>query len=134
MFLKISLNSQENTCARVSFLIKLQAEAYNFFQKKTLAETFSCTFCLIFRSTFSTEHLRVTASMGKKWEASTIIESKRHLWFQIGVTLWYFLQNYTRQFVNSFLFKSLILNVGCLILSAFMIEITKNFYCYSRFF
>ena len=25
MFLKISLNSQENTCVRVSFLIKLQA-------------------------------------------------------------------------------------------------------------
>ena len=27
MFLKISQNSQENTSARVSFLIKLQAEA-----------------------------------------------------------------------------------------------------------
>ena len=27
MFLKISQNSQENTCGRVSFLIKLQAEA-----------------------------------------------------------------------------------------------------------
>ena len=29
VFLEISQNSQENTCARVSFLIKLQA-AYNF--------------------------------------------------------------------------------------------------------
>ena len=27
MFLKVSQNSQENTCARVSFLIKLQASA-----------------------------------------------------------------------------------------------------------
>ena len=31
MFLKISQNSQENTCARVCFLIKLQAEAQVFF-------------------------------------------------------------------------------------------------------
>ena len=38
MFLEISQNSQENTCARVSFLIKLQA-----------------------KNTFFTEHLRVTA-------------------------------------------------------------------------
>ena len=30
VFLEISQNSQENTCARVSFLIKLQAEACNF--------------------------------------------------------------------------------------------------------
>ena len=37
-------NSQENTCARVSFLIKL----------------FSCEFCEIFKNIFLTEHLRVT--------------------------------------------------------------------------
>ena len=30
VFLKISQNSQENTCARVTFLIKLQAAAWNF--------------------------------------------------------------------------------------------------------
>ena len=30
VFLKISQNSQENTCDRVSFLIKLQASARNF--------------------------------------------------------------------------------------------------------
>ena len=33
MFLKISQNSQENTCARVSFLIKLLIEACNFIKK-----------------------------------------------------------------------------------------------------
>ena len=31
VFLKISQNSQENTCARVSFLIKLQAWGLHFF-------------------------------------------------------------------------------------------------------
>ena len=36
MFLKTSQNSQENTCARVSFLIKLQASACNFIKKVTL--------------------------------------------------------------------------------------------------
>ena len=33
VFLEISQNSQENTCARFSFLIKLKAEAYNFIKK-----------------------------------------------------------------------------------------------------
>ena len=30
VFLQISQNSQENSCVKVSFLIKLQAEAWNF--------------------------------------------------------------------------------------------------------
>ena len=36
VFLEISQNSQENTCARVSLLIKLQAEPCNFIKKETL--------------------------------------------------------------------------------------------------
>ena len=34
--MKISQTSQENTCARVSFLTKLQVEACNFIKKKRL--------------------------------------------------------------------------------------------------
>ena len=49
VFLKISQNSQENTCARVSFLIKLQASACNLIKKETLAQVFSCEFCKIFK-------------------------------------------------------------------------------------
>ena len=60
--LKISQNSQENTCGRVSFLIKLQAKACNFIKKETLAQVFSYEFYEIFKSTFFTEHLRATAS------------------------------------------------------------------------
>ena len=37
-FLEISQNWQENTCARVCFLIKLQAPACNFIKKETLAQ------------------------------------------------------------------------------------------------
>ena len=44
VFLNISLNSQENTCARVLFLIRLQAWACNFIKKETLARVFSCEF------------------------------------------------------------------------------------------
>ena len=40
-FLKISQNSQENTCARVSFLTKLQALACNFLKKR---ESGTCVF------------------------------------------------------------------------------------------
>ena len=48
VFLEISQNSQENTCARVPFLIK----------KETPAQVFSCEFCEISKNTFSAEHLR----------------------------------------------------------------------------
>ena len=49
VFLKISQNSLKNTCARVSFLIKLLA--------------ISCKCCQISKNTFFTEHLWTTASM-----------------------------------------------------------------------
>ena len=45
MFLEISQRSQENTCARVSFLIKLH-------KKETLAQVFSCEFCGTSKNTF----------------------------------------------------------------------------------
>ena len=61
MFLTISQNSQENTCARASFLIKLQARACSFVKRETLAQVFSCEFCEVFKDTFFTKHLRVTA-------------------------------------------------------------------------
>ena len=41
--LKISQNSQENTCTRVSFLINLQASSH-FIEKETQAHVFSCEF------------------------------------------------------------------------------------------
>ena len=44
MFLKISPNLQENTSARVSFLIKLQALACNFIKKETLKHVFPSEF------------------------------------------------------------------------------------------
>ena len=50
VFLEILLNSQENTCARVSF------------KKETLARVFSCGFCEISKNTFFTELLLATAS------------------------------------------------------------------------
>ena len=51
VLLKILQNRQENTCARFSFLIKLQAEVCNFIKKETLAQVFSCEICQIFRNT-----------------------------------------------------------------------------------
>ena len=48
VFLKISQNSHENTCARLSFLIKLQ-DNYN-------------KICETFENTYFEEHLRTTAS------------------------------------------------------------------------
>ena len=49
VFLENSQNSQENTCARVSFLI-------NFIKKEALAQVFSCECWEIFKNTFFIEH------------------------------------------------------------------------------
>ena len=65
MFSEISQNSKENTCTRVSFLIKLQAEAYacNFIKKEALAQVFSCEFYEISKNTFSYKTSPLAASV-----------------------------------------------------------------------
>ena len=68
MFLEISQNSQENTCARVSFLMKLQA----------VAQVFSCDFCEISKNTFFSEHLWATVSVLYRNYPNLV-----HTWFQI---------------------------------------------------
>ena len=62
VFLEISENSQGNTCARASFLIKLQAGACKFIKKETLAQVSSCEFCKISKSTFFCRTPLVAAS------------------------------------------------------------------------
>ena len=44
VFLVILPNSHATTCARASFLIKLQDKACNFIKKEILAQVFSCEF------------------------------------------------------------------------------------------
>ena len=51
VFLEISQKSKENTCARVSFLIKLQTLG-NFIKKETVAQVFFCEFCETSKNTF----------------------------------------------------------------------------------
>ena len=63
VFLEISQNSQENTSARVSFAITLQAE------KETLAQAFSCDFCEISKNTFSFRAPLVAATEVYRLEA-----------------------------------------------------------------
>ena len=58
VFLEILQNSQENNCARVSFLPKLQ-----FYQKRISGTGVSLEFRKISKNIFFTEHLRTTASM-----------------------------------------------------------------------
>ena len=79
MFLEIPQNSQENTCARVSFLIKLQAEACHFIKKETLAQVFPCEFCEISKNIFFTEHLWAPVSVIRDWYAPSCLSSFRIL-------------------------------------------------------
>ena len=57
MFLGISQNSQENTCATVSLLLKLEAKVGNFISKETLAKVFPVNLAKFGRTPFLTEHL-----------------------------------------------------------------------------
>ena len=53
VFLKISLNLQENTCASVSFLNKVAGlRPMIFMKKEALAQVFSCEFWEIFKNTY----------------------------------------------------------------------------------
>ena len=61
LFSEISQNSQEKICARVSFLINLQAQACNFIKKETMALVFSCEFWEISKKTFFKEYRWTTA-------------------------------------------------------------------------
>ena len=62
VFLEISENSQENTCAGVFSKQSWRPQTSNFIKKETLAQVFSCEFCKIFKNTFFTDHLWETAS------------------------------------------------------------------------
>ena len=63
-FLEISQNSQENTCVRISFLIKLKAKACNFIKKETLTQVFPCEFCEISKNPFLYRTSLVATSEG----------------------------------------------------------------------
>ena len=56
------------------FLIKLQAEAYNFIKKETLTQVFSYEFCKIFKNSFSDRTPLVPAS-----ESRTLTCQKKKL-------------------------------------------------------
>ena len=75
MFLKISQNSQENPSVRVSFLIKLQAEACNFFKKEILVQVFPVNFFEFFKDTFFYRAPPVAAS--ENGENVTLLESDK---------------------------------------------------------
>ena len=60
VFLEISQNSQENTCARVSFLIKLQASGLSpttLLKKRFWHRCFPVNFVKFLRTLFFTNHL-----------------------------------------------------------------------------
>ena len=52
VFLEILQNSQENACARVSFLIRLQVSACNFIKKRTSGRCFPAKYAKFLRTTF----------------------------------------------------------------------------------
>ena len=86
VFLEISQNSQENTCASV-----FRPQAYNFIKKETLAQVLSCEFCEISTYNFFTEHLSgrlllvPTSSHTSAPSQSPIVTSNKPLCFLIQI-------------------------------------------------
>ena len=72
LFLEISQNSKENTCARVFFLIKL-----HFIKKETLAQVFSCEFCEVSKKSFLHRTPPVAASVVRRNTKHKIDENMR---------------------------------------------------------
>ena len=54
MFLEVLQSSQQNTCAEIYFLAKLQT-ACSFITKETWKQAFSCEFCEAFKNTYLKE-------------------------------------------------------------------------------
>ena len=63
MFLEISQNSQEITCASFIFNKVAGLRACNIIKKRTLAQVFSCEFCEISKNNFSYKTPSVAASV-----------------------------------------------------------------------
>ena len=83
MFLKIIQNSQENTRATVSLLIKLQASCVQLYLKRGSGVGVFREFCEISKNTFFTEHLWATASIFYRGNSMTYIWVKV---FKIGLS------------------------------------------------
>ena len=118
MFLKISQNSQENTCARVSFLIKLRTLGS---AQVTMAQVFSCEFFEISKNTFflqntfggcfwkepmlillPTFHSVLNQELRLNADLQTIIKVPRNCyWKQVSLKLW----NTEAIFLNYWLIK-----------------------------
>ena len=68
LFLKILRNSQENTCARVSFLVELQASGLQLYLKRDSGTGVSCEFYEISNNTFSYRTPPVAASVSNTFK------------------------------------------------------------------
>ena len=99
VFSKLSQYSQESTYARVSLLIKLQAQTATIAKKEALALVFSCESCEILRPPFLKEHLlpagnymlkvnnRNTRTRCEICSKLTIKTPERRHWRRFGVFL-----------------------------------------------
>ena len=80
MFLKVSRNSQENTCASISFLIR----PATLFKKRLRHRCFPVNFAKFLATPFFIEHLRATAS---------VIHFRAFFYFYVYIGIIYVLLN-----------------------------------------
>ena len=79
VLLEISQNSQENTCARVSFLIKLQAWPATLLKKRPWHRCFPVTFAKFLGAPFFKEHLRWLLLFVEKSDLISCVEKEHEI-------------------------------------------------------
>ena len=104
MVLKFLQNSQGNTFARISFLLVLKADAWNFIKKRTLAQVFSCEFCKNLKNTFFDKTPLFAASDYKYFILKGHRNSRPEVLCEKGV-----LENFTK-LAGKHLYQSLFFN------------------------
>ena len=85
VFLEISQNSQENTCARVSFLIKLQELPATILKKRLWYRCLPVNFVIFLRTPFLRKHLWWLLQHILRWVA-TLYKKLSFEWFLWNVT------------------------------------------------
>ena len=103
MFLKISQNSQENACARASFLIKLHVQTCNFIKKDTLVpyKCFLVNFAIFLRTPFFIEHLWWLLLLPLQWQLQTVEDTFKSTMIQIWKSMNIFVLPW-KQYVEDF--------------------------------
>ena len=118
--------TEKRLCQSRFFIKLLHAEAYNFIEKETLVQVFSCEFCEISKNAFFTEHLCATdATCGSSFipTSSECLSSKSEISLLLLSLTFYYLSQMMPFIKHVTKLCSVRSNVMLLFLYAFLLDL-----------